>query len=149
MWFLKIKIKHDCIIGNRTEKFKVRVMSIPFDTYIENSITYAPQLHIIYGKRDEINKFIEDLKEDKRVIYIETEENIVFLIEKRKDKIPSTFYNPKLLHLKPVYVDEFGFEHWELGSWKKEVILDFMKKIEEHFKNYKILKFGEKKINNK
>ena len=40
-------------------------------------------------------------------------------------------YLKKVIHLKPVLVDIKGVEHWEVGSWTKEVLMDFIRNIKK------------------
>ena len=60
MWVTRLKIKHDCIIGNRCKKFRVTTTGTPFNVYLDNGITYSPQLHRIEGDTTNIQEFIND-----------------------------------------------------------------------------------------
>ncbi|MBS3165997.1 helix-turn-helix domain-containing protein [Candidatus Woesearchaeota archaeon] len=120
MWIAKARVRHDCVIGNRCQKYKVQTIGGPFSIYIKNEKTYAPQLQTIYGKEENIQNFIDDLKKDSRVHKLEHQGNSIFFVEERKDAIPSSFYEPKLVFAKPVVVDTEGYEYWELASWEKE-----------------------------
>ena len=146
MWIAKFKLKHDCIIGNRCEKFKVTTIGTPFNVFLEKGVTYSPQIHTLHGDGENIKKFIKDLKKDKRIKNLEVNRNIIFLIEVRKEKIPATFYHPRLIYAKPVFVDTNGYETWEVASWKKPILLEFMNKIEKEVKNIEILKLEQTKL---
>ncbi len=146
MWIGKIRVRHDCVIGNRCRKFNVTTVGIPFNIFIEKGVTYAPQLHTLNGAPKDVKKFIEDIKKDPRVKEVEVDGNKIFLIEVRKDKIPSTFYNPKLLFVKPNIVTPDGFEYWEVATWKKAFLTAFLKDIRKHFKENEVLKIEESKL---
>jgi predicted DNA binding protein len=146
MWITKLKIKHDCIIGNRCKKFRVSTTGMPFNVFVEKNITYSPQIQTIQGNPENTKAFINDLKKDKRVTNLEVEENTVFLIEIRKEKIPATFHHVKLIFVKPVFVDKQGFEYWEVASWKKSILTDFILSIQKEIKNVEILKIEETKL---
>ncbi|MDD5192623.1 MAG: helix-turn-helix domain-containing protein [Candidatus Nanoarchaeia archaeon] len=146
MWIAKIRLKHDCIIGNRCEKFKVTTIGTAFNVYTEKGITHSPQMQIINGEEKNILAFIRDLKKDKRVINLENEGNVIFYIEIRKEKIPSTFYNSKLIYVKPVFVDKRGFETWEVGSWQKKILVDFINHIEKNVEKPEILRLEQTKL---
>src|SRR4030042_7106287 len=148
MWITRIKIKHDCIIGNRCEKFNVTTTGTAFNVYIEKGTTYSPQMQIIHGGEKNIKEFIKDLKKDKRVRDLEVEDNVIFYIEVRKEKIPSTFYNPKLIYVKPVFVDNKGFEFWEVASWNRKILTDFIEHIEKNIGKVEILKLEQTKLTN-
>jgi len=131
MWLLKLRLKHDCVIGNRCEKFKITTTGMPFNVYIEKGTAYSPQIQTLQGNEKDISTFIIDLKKDPKISNLEREGNTVFFIEKRTDKIPATFYNPKLLFFKPVFVDTTGYEHWELTSWNKSILTDFINNLKQ------------------
>lgn len=146
MWITKLKIKHDCVIGNRCEKFQVTTTGTPFNVFIENGITHSPQVQTLQGDENNKKEFIKDIKKDKRIINLEIEGNTIFFIEVRKEKIPSTFYHAKLIFVKPVFVDKEGYEYWEVASWKKEILSKFIVSLEKEIKNVELLKIEETKI---
>ena len=146
MWITRLKARHDCIIGNRCRQFGVTTLGAPFNVFIENGVTHSPQIQTVYGKEEAVKEFIEDLRKDKRVKNLEVEGNTVFLIEERKEKIPATFYNPKLIYVKPVFVDKQGFEYWEVASWKKEIIARFIRGLQKAIKEFEVLKIKQTKL---
>lgn len=146
MWITKLKIKHDCVIGNRCEKFQVTTTGTPFNVFIERGVTHSPQIQMLQGDEKDIKEFIKDLRKDKRIVNLEVEGNTLFFIEIRKDKIPSTFHHAKLIFVKPVFVDKAGYEYWEVASWKKMILSDFIAHLEREIKNVEIQKIEETKI---
>jgi len=131
MWISKLKIKHDCTIGNRCEKFKCISYSLPLGNWHDKNFEYTSERHTLEGNEKNIKEFLKDLKKDKRVINVEISKNTLFFIGKRKkEKIPSSHWNPKIFFIKPVFVDKSGYEYWEIASWKREVITDFIKGLE-------------------
>jgi hypothetical protein len=83
------------------------------------------------------------LKSDSRVKNLETEKNTIFFLEERFERIPSAFYTKKLFFVKPVTVDLNGYEYWEVSSWKKENLSEFISNIKKEFSDVKILKIKE------
>jgi len=146
MWIVRFKLKHDCIIGNRCEKFKVTTIGSAFNVFKENGTTYAPQIQTIHGEEKNISIFIKDLKKDKRVTNLEVEGDTIFFIEIRKDKIPSSFYHSKLIYVKPVFVDKAGFETWDVASWQRKILVDFVENIEKNVSKIEILKLEQTKL---
>ena len=132
MWKLKVRLKHDCIIGNRCEKFGVKDTGISFNIHREKGKTYSPQIHTIYGEDKKIKKFLRDLEKDKRVTHFESEGNSFFCVEVRKDKVPSTFKTEKLIFVTPTIVDDEGYETWEVASWKRKNLMDFFHNLEKN-----------------
>lgn len=146
MWVSRVRIRHDCIIGNRCRKFSVTTLGLPFSVYVEGGVTYAPQVQTIYGEKRKVEAFIEDLKGEKRVSNLEHEGNVIFCIERRTDTIPSSHYHQKLFYVKPVFVDKEGYEHWEVASWSRETIMDFVRSVTRDFREAKVLKLKKTKI---
>jgi predicted DNA binding protein len=143
MWLGKIRMRHDCIIGNRCRRFGVTTLGTPFSVYVEKGVTYSPQVQTIYGEGDKVRAFIEDLKREKRVKNLEHEGNTIFCIEVRKEKIPATYYHNRLFYVKPVFVDKEGYEYWEVASWDRKVIMEFVEHLQKDITEVKILKIKE------
>ncbi|MBL7147345.1 MAG: helix-turn-helix domain-containing protein [Nanoarchaeota archaeon] len=146
MWITKIKIKHDCIIGTRCEKFGVVDTGISFNIHQEKGITYSPQIHTVHGDKEDVKRFLQDIKKDKRVKNLEIEGNSFFCMEVRKEKVPSTFKTEKSIFVKPVFVDKEGHETWEIASWNKSNLTDFINHLKKDIKNVEVLKIGQTKL---
>jgi len=143
----KFKIKHDCILGNRCEKYKVTLQSSNPIVYTEKGKVISSSMHYMSGHPEDLDSFIKDLKNDNKVISVERKSNMFFLLEKAKEKAVQ-FITPKLIFTKPVLQDTGGYETWEVASWERKEIENFVKKVEKSFENYKLLKFIELKIDN-
>lgn len=148
MWILKAKIKHDCTIGARCEKFGCMSYSLSLSAWHDKKYEYTAQKHQIFGPPQQVHYFLLELKKDPRIFNLKTLNSQVYFIEKRlKKEIPSSFYNPNLFFIKPVFVDIYGWETWELASREKKYLKDFLngvKKIKnaqiqvEYLKPYKV-----------
>jgi predicted DNA binding protein len=148
VWIAKLKIKHDCVIGNRCEKFHVTTTGMPFNVFIEKGVTHSPQIQTLQGDKTNIKEFIKAIGKDKRIINLEVEGDTIFFVELRKEKIPSTFYHAKLIFVKPVFVDTGGYEYWEVASWKRNIITNFITSLKKEIINVELLKIEETKISN-
>jgi len=146
MWITRIKVKHDCVIGNRCKKFGVTTTGMPFNVFVEKGVTHSPQVQTLHGNENDIKEFIKDLKKDKRIINLEVEGNTIFFIEVRKEKIPATFHHIKLIFVKPVFVDKQGYEYWEVASWKKSILTDFIANLEKEIGKVEVLKIKKTKL---
>ena len=132
MWVLKVKIKHDCTIGARCEKFECMSYSLSLSVWHDKKYEYTSQKHQISGPPQRVQAFLLDLKNDPRISNLKTKNSKVYFIEKRFQKeSPSIFYNPNLFFRKPVFVDVYGFETWELASREKKYLEDFLKGVKE------------------
>ncbi len=129
MWVAKIILKHDCIIGNRCEKFNVVLQSYDLNEENKGGKVLTSSLHQMIGNKKNINKFVKDLKKDKRTEYLEVNENTLFLVESAKHK-PVSQFSRRMFFVKPVIIDEKGYEHWEIASHQKEELMQFINKVE-------------------
>ncbi len=128
MWIAKLKIKHDCTIGTRCKKFRCISYSIPLGSWHDGEYEYTSERHTLEGDEENIKNFLEDLKKDKRIKNLEISKNTIFFIGvRKKERIPTSHWNPKIFFVKPVFVDKTGYEYWEIASWKNEVISEFVK----------------------
>lgn len=149
MWILKLKIKHNCTIASRCEKFKCISYSLPLGNWREKGFNCTSERHTLEGEQKNIKKFIRDLKKDKRIKSLEIDKNTIFLIGKSKEKIPSSFYTQKMFFTKPVFVDKQGYEYWEVGSYDKIVLNKFLEALEkQNYEHLEILQFKNIKLNN-
>ncbi len=137
MWVARFSFIHDCILGNRCKKFSVLVQSIYLNHEIKNKKHYVFSFHHIIGDKGNIKKFSNSLKREKRVIKAELNGNALFLLEKPKDT-PSEFYDLNMFLIKPVIVDEKGWEHWEVASFDRILINKFIDEIENHSLGFKL-----------
>ena len=134
MWLAKITIKHNCLIGNKCEKFKVSTLSVPFNLYMDGNTTYSPEFHILFGSDTNVKKFIAALKKDRQIQNVEDEGNKVFLVEVTSRKIPVSiraYQNQKIIWTRPIHINIKGEESWEIASWDKKYITNFIEETKK------------------
>ena len=154
MWIAKLRIRHDCIIGKRCEMFQCTSLGYPLDFFKEGEYLNYFHFEKISGDPADIKRFIADLRKDKRIRNLETNNNLLFFTYRTKSKgnMPTQAHLKKVFHLKPVFVDSEGVEHWDVGSWKKESLMEFIQTIKqetegvEEFNLVKIVKSKLKDI---
>jgi len=147
MWVAKIMYKHDCILGNRCRKFKVNLQSVAFSVFKEQGRFITSSMHYMSGKKNDMDRFVKDLALDKNVIRLERKEDVFLLLEKADSKAVK-FFTPKIIFIKPVLVTSDGYETWEIASWEKEQVSKFVGNVKKEFKNSKLMKFHNVKIDN-
>lgn len=149
MWILKLKIKHDCTIGNRCKKFKVISYSMPLGNWKEKEHHYTSERHTLESKPNSIKKYFNDIKKDKRVTNLEISGNTMFFIGKSKKKIPSSFYTQKMFFPRPVFVDKQGYEYWEVASYDRNILSKFLNSLRnQNYEHLEILRFKNVKLDN-
>jgi len=149
MWILKLKIKHDCTIGNKCEKYKVISYSLTLGNWKKDGYSYTSERHTLEGDQESIKRYLDDIKKDKRVTNLELSGNTLFFVGKDKENIPSSFYNQKMFFPKPVFVDKQGYEYWEIASYDKNVLSKFLQELrKQNYETLEILQFKNVKLNN-
>ena len=138
MWVAKIKLRHDCIIGNRCKKFNVVMQSLNLTEEKENGKVLTSSIHQLIGDEKDIKRFVSDLKKDKRTEYLEFNGETLFLIETSKKK-PVSQFTRKMFFVKPVIIDAQGYEHWEIASHKREELTKFMSDVEPLVDEFELL----------
>ena len=146
MWIAKIKLKHDCIIGNRCERFRVILQSYDLNEENKKGKILTSSLHQMIGDKNSVKKFISDLKRDKRTEHIEVNENTLFLIESSKNK-PVSQFTKRMFFVKPVVIGTKGYEYWEIASHKKEELNRFIEKVEPLCQEFELLSIKDTKLN--
>lgn len=138
MWVVKIRLRHDCILGNRCRKFNVMMQSLNLSEEKENKRILTSSIHQLIGEEQAINRFVSNLKKDKKTRYIEFNGQTLFLIEISKKK-PVSEFTRKMFFVKPVIIDAQGYEHWEMASHKREELTKFIGKVKPLVAEFKLL----------
>lgn len=153
MWALKLKLMHkDCHIVPRCKKFHVTTYAYPAGAaggvYKKHKKTYLTGLHFIKGKEQNKNLFFRDLRKDKRVKKLEISGDrfsYLFQLPKKGEHV-QLYYKPTLIFLKPVINHYDGFEYWEVGSWNRNSLEEFMSKLKKHMDYFELLKLEKSKL---
>jgi len=147
MWVAKFRIKHDCILGNRCEKFNITLQGTAHSVFEEKGKMVTSSMIYMSGDPKNLDSFVKDLSKDKQVIKVERKGSIFLLLEKANKKAVK-FYTPKIIFIKPVIIDTRGYETWEIGSWGRREVENFINNVEKTMENFKLLKFKEIGIDN-
>ncbi len=155
MWALNIKVREKWNIYNeRTSKFKVKLYFYSQNYYEEKGKIYFVASGIAAGDESRKKKFFSDLKKDKKVVDLEWNNDFFICIYSEFKNVNranavKVAYNPKFIFLKPVIIDENGWEEWEIAAPSRSDLSLFIKYAEKLANvEYKILYFKEKKIEN-
>jgi len=133
MWVLKIRVRERWnIYSGRTSRFKVKIYFYSQNNYVEKDRIYFVASGIIEGDQEAKRKFLLDLKKDKKIKYIEWNDDFFLCTysepkTSKRGKAVSVAYNPRLIFLKPVIIDEDGWEEWEVASTRREDLQAFIK----------------------
>lgn len=133
MWALKIRVREKWNIYNkRTLKFKVKLYFYSQNNYEEKGRIHFVASGIIEGEQQAKRRFLLDLEKDKKVKHVEWNNDFFVCIYSEKKtsqraKAVKAAYNPRLIFLKPVVIDEDGWEEWEVASTRREDLQAFIK----------------------
>ena len=147
MWVAKIKLNHDCIIGNRCKKFKVMMQSLDLNEERKDGNVLTSSIHQLIGEEKSVKKLIADLKRDKRTEYLEFNGQTLFLVESAKKK-PVSQFSRKMFFVKPVVIDVGGYEYWEIASHQKEELMNFINRIKPLVDEYELLSLKNTPLQN-
>lgn len=144
MWITKLQLRHeDCPIVTRCQKFKLIVFSYPSTWYEKKGKKYATTT-CYFQSTDEIQKqkFIKDLKADKRITNLDISGDIfTYEIDLGKEgEHVMLYHKQQIFFIKPVINHYDGHEYWEVASWKREFLQNFIDALEKHMDVCNILK---------
>lgn len=143
MWSAQLVWKHDCVVGNRCEKFNVEAYGIPIGFYKENGKMYYSHIQVLKG--DRVQDFLEDLRADPRVHEFEEQGNFVFFsyVVGEPEDIVTAHTFQKVFFFKPVRVDKKGYEWWEVSSWSKKHLESFIDESKKGADEFRIVKIEQ------
>ncbi len=147
MWVAKIRLRHDCIIGDRCRDFNVTVQSLDLNEEKQNDEVLTSSIHQLIGEEKSIKRFISDLKKDKRTKYLESNGQTLFLVEAAKKK-PVSEFSKKMFFVKPMLLDNEGYENWEIASHKREELTRFIDKVEPLVDEFELLSLKNTPLQN-
>ncbi|PIN73717.1 hypothetical protein COV20_05855 [Candidatus Woesearchaeota archaeon CG10_big_fil_rev_8_21_14_0_10_45_16] len=147
MWVAKIRLRHDCIIGNRCRKFNIMMQSLDLNEEKKNGKVLTSSIHQLIGDDRNIQRFVSDLKKDERTEFVEFNGQTLFLVETAKKK-PASEFSKKMFFVKPMVLDTNGYEHWEIASHKKEILMDFIKRVKPLVDEFELLSLKDTSLQN-
>ncbi len=132
MWVIKIKVREKWNPYNkRTLKYKVKLFFYSHNYYEEKKKIYFIASGIVQGGEDQKKKFFLDLRKDKKIENLEFNDDFFICTysetkNNKRSKSVKIAYNPRLIFLKPVIINEEGWEEWEVASTKRQDLEDFI-----------------------
>lgn len=150
MWAMKFIIPgiEGMLVGNLTRKYKVTSMGYPISHFWKGKKFYILGSVYLVGEKKAKSSFLKDLKKDKRAVKIDmmNESFGFWLMEQHPAN--EMFYDPFIIHTKPVIVADNGDYIFELASWDRKKLENIAKKIETKLYNGKLVYLQQKKIEN-
>jgi predicted DNA binding protein len=147
MWIARISYRADnALFGSKTIRHKVMLTGYPISSVVRKRSVFATIAGLVFGEPRSKAAFLEDLKKDKRVAYVESKGDFVIaaLVE---PKWTAPFYDPFIIHIKPANISDSGEYIYEIGSWRREKLQHIISLLKE-YRGAKLLRFSEEKISN-
>lgn len=155
MWIAKFKIyDKNSKFRELVKKYGVVVYYYPINYYIKNRRYFF----IAVGSILENNKFLTEFKKFKKtkkgrkIELLEVEDAFFtiitsYVISEEEKRYVEAFYNPMIIHIKPIIFHKDGWEEWEIASMERKAI-ERLIEIGEEIYELKFLKFYKRKIKN-
>jgi predicted DNA binding protein len=148
VWVAKVKLVHqNCITSQLTKKHNVTNLVYGLGCYQEKGNLFFNILHVPRGTEANVKAFIKEVKKDPRIIKFEQSGGMFFTLVKEPEinKHLVHFYNPKIFYLKPDLNTPTGHEVYEVASWDKKPLMDFVNMTKKHMRG-ELLKFKDEKV---
>ena len=149
MWVAKFRLfSEESIYGQRVKKFNVDIYGYTLSHYpFKNKMRFISS-GFLQGNPANKKAFLKDIRRDKRVIKLEKRDDfIVILTEEKIERDLKPFYDPAIIKIKPVLIDNKGFEHWEVASWERSSIEKLIV-VAKKRKYFELLSIKKQKLSN-
>ncbi|PIN93207.1 hypothetical protein COU54_04025 [Candidatus Pacearchaeota archaeon CG10_big_fil_rev_8_21_14_0_10_31_24] len=131
MWNLKFKVLNkDSIYTLLTVKYKVVDFLYPLDYYKKDGKIVILGIHLLEGEENEKKKFIEKLKNNRKVKKFEQNGNHLVTSIVEEEEFYELLFAAELYHVSPVLIKE-GYEEWNIGSFDRKILENIIKSIEK------------------
>lgn len=100
----------------------------------------------IYGSETDKNKFIKNAKQHSSVLFLEQNNAFMILLIK-EPKNTKPIYHHNIIHTKPIFISNEGYETWSIASQNKSEIIEFYTLLKK-LRNAKLIFIKNKKIEN-
>lgn len=147
MWTAKLTFEgSDALLASRTKKYQINLFAFPLSYSYEKEWVIVHIAGNIVGNKKNIDEFVKELREQKRVINFELNDNFFVGIIK-EPIITKTIYNKDIIHLKPALIDEYAKDTITIGSFSRKSLEKAIKTLKDNWKaSLNFIK--ERKINN-
>ena len=132
MWVMNVKaVHHNCLLTPKAVQYNVTDYVYLISAYKKKNKFYYVEIHILEGKEDNKELFIQALKKERTIIKIEKEGNLIFTLNEEPitKKYYEPFFDKTYIQNKPIIVSPEGYEIWELIAWNKEMLMEFLTKF--------------------
>jgi len=118
--------------------------------YVKGNYVYTSAMQYLIGSEKNIRKYIQYMKNHRKIVKIEIYGNVILTLAKHKKELEvyKSVYNPAFIYPAPAYLSKDGFEIIEIACWDRRPLQELIKTLENNktTEYFEILKFIEKKM---
>ncbi|MEK6886607.1 MAG: helix-turn-helix domain-containing protein [Nanoarchaeota archaeon] len=147
MWTAKIRLlEQEGVFRKFAVKHNVTMAGYPVSSHKVGNFMQTTISGIVYGTKDNKRNCLNELANDKRVIFLESSGDF-FIIVIKESMDTYIMYDPLILYIKPVMLYPTGEYIVEIASWKRSKIEKLLHFLKKH-RIAELLKFKKEKIKN-
>lgn len=131
MWVAKIKLNSEkTLIGQAATRNKLNLFIFPISYHKEKNYLIVQITGTIFGREKEKDKFVKELKKERRIINLELNEDFFVGIIK-EPLYTEAIYNRDIIHISPIFISEKNYEILNIGSFQREKLMKIARLIEK------------------
>ena len=135
MWRCDILYSYPCKPSILSKKYKVTAFIYVINKYRSGGFSYVSSMRIIRGHMPALRRYIKEAKEDRNVIDLEIEGNILYYTYKflPQELLTTPIFDitPELIFVKPLIFTPDGLCRISLVSISRNAIQDLLKKLKQ------------------
>lgn len=129
MWVGEFKVWHkNSVLLSLSEKYELHALSQYLNVFEENKKARVMRLVSFWGK--DKDKIINELYKDNRIEVVNRDGDAIFLSTPSLGSFHMTVLDKSVFFLEPI-LEEGNWQHWKLGSNKKENLIYVFEKIKK------------------
>lgn len=151
MWIAEFKLKDEQDIYNPLcVKHKVEFYAIPYTNFVKANKINLLVGGVISGSEENKKRFVQEIKEDKRVKAIEQHYDFIIVhaqhpISRETKAEIKIFYNPQYIRVRPIHVSSDGWEYWEVACLDRKELNKLIQSATKHYSG-KLFSIIEEKL---
>ncbi|MFH0905907.1 MAG: helix-turn-helix domain-containing protein [archaeon] len=145
MWEAKFRLRHNCTSGTRIRKYKLSAYLFYLGGMQLKKEKISIGIFNLIGDTEIINQFYLDYKKDNNVLRSELNNNVLLAFEK-DDNSPISKNKGEIFFTKPAFIDNEGFEYWDIFALKKSFIIKFISKIKPLCEIFELKSISKRKL---
>lgn len=145
MWVAKIRMPcENFTIGHIARQFQIDIYGYPLMYEKKKNHLELKTAGIFIGEKSKKRELIQTLKKNKKFIKVEEQKGFFLTVTKQPLDYEKLF-TAKIMRVKPDFISREGYHIWEVASWDRKSINQFISFAKKHH-NAKILKLREEKL---